>query len=753
MEDETRQTRDDIDRPVQFLKGIGPARAEALAGRGIATVRDLLLHVPRRYLDRSTFVTVERLRREAFNGSQDGPPTRRRVRGTVSRSYTVLVEVRSFRVSGFRAKSRLIVVMADTTGSIQCVWFGGVQYWKNRFRVGEVLAVSGTPSVYGNVLQFVHPEIDRVAGPDENGGTNPEEIEFTRLINTGGLVPLYPSSGDLERVGLDSSGFRRVIRNVLLEHDLSLPDVLPHSLREKRGLIPFHDAIRQVHAPGSQSELDLALRRLKYEEFFFFQLMLARARARLKERTKGISFSIRSKLARQLVDGLSFKLTAAQKRVINEITSDMQSEKPLHRLLQGDVGSGKTVVALIAILIAVENGYQAAFMAPTEILAEQHFRTLASFLTGIEVNVRLLVGKQKSRLRKDILDDISRGSAQIVVGTHALFEESVEFAKLGLVVIDEQHRFGVVQRASIRQKGNHPDVLVMTATPIPRTLSLTLYGELDVSVIDEMPRDRKPVDTLLKYDDEKEWVYELTRKQVKLGGQAYYVYPIIEESEKVDLKAATSHYQHLRTDVFPGLRLGLIHGRLSGEEKEDVMGRFVRGEIDILVGTTVIEVGIDVPNATLMVIENAGRFGLSQLHQLRGRVGRGSEKSTCILLAETRRAVGMIPFDGSYGEAEESAIAAEKRLRTMVETSDGFKIAEVDLQLRGPGDFFGTRQSGVPLFRVASLLTDLGILEEARADAFAIIARDPDLSLPEHRSLVWHLDRYHREASSLMQTA
>jgi ATP-dependent DNA helicase RecG len=404
------------------------------------------------------------------------------------------------------------------------------------------------------------------------------------------------------------------------------------------------------------------------------------------------------------------------------------------------------------MLIAVENGYQAAFMAPTEILAEQHFRTLKSFLGSIDVNVRLLVGKQRSRLRKDVLMDVQRGSAQIVVGTHALFESDVEFARLGFIVIDEQHRFGVMQRASLRGKGEHPDVLVMTATPIPRTLSLTLYGELDISVIDELPRNRKPIETSLRYDDEKEEVYRFTRDQVSRGRQAYFVYPVIEESEKPDLKAATVHFEHLRSKVFPGFRLGLLHGRLPNEEKEGVMERFKQGEIDILVATTVIEVGIDVPNAVLMVIENAERFGLSQLHQLRGRVGRGGEKSYCILLSGSHR--HRIPRETLLETDDQNeSQAAEKRLATMVSTTDGFRIAEVDLQLRGPGDFFGTRQSGVPLFRVANLITDGRILDQARHDAFAIVEQDPRLEQPEHLLLSTRVEHHYREAARLLGTA
>ena len=745
------QPSDPLSVQVQFLKGIGPSRSTALARHGVETVRDLLYYVPRRYLDRTAAVTVAHLRTLFFQADlrNDQSP---REDLPMTRLYTVIGEVLSFKVVGFRARARLILIVGDHTGSIQCVWFGGVQYWKNKFEIGEVIAVSGQPTWYGRVLQFVHPEVDRIAGrgQDEKGE---KRFDVSDAVRQGALVPLYPSSSDLERVGLDSAGFRRVIGTTLHSHARELHEVLPPGILRERALEPFSEAIRHVHLPKTQEELDAGLHRLKYEEFFSFQLMLALERRRTRDLTRGISFSIKSKLARQLVDSLPFKLTRAQVAVINEITADMESPRPLNRLLQGDVGSGKTIVALIAMLIAVENGYQAAFMAPTEILAEQHHRTLSSFLRRIDVNVRLLVGGQRTRLRRDVLTDVHRGSAQIVVGTHALFEGDVQFAKLGFVVIDEQHRFGVMQRTLLRRKGECPDVLVMTATPIPRTLSLTLYGELDVSTIDELPKNRKPIQTIVKYEKEKEWVYQFTRDQIRAGRQAYFVYPVIEESEKVGLKAATVHFEHLKKEVFPELRLGLMHGRLPAEEKERVMGLFTRREIDILVSTTVIEVGIDVPAAVLMVVENAERFGLSQLHQLRGRVGRGSEQSYCVLLAGTRSTgqQGQLNIPGK--DAPDELWIAERRLSTMAETNDGFKIAEVDLQLRGPGDFFGTRQSGVPTFKVANLVTDLHILEQARKDAFRLVTQDPELLLPEHRALAEHVAVHLRDASALIRTA
>ncbi len=749
-----------LSQPIQFLKGIGERRAEVLEKFGVATLHDLFFYVPRRYLDRTSVVTIAELRKSAF-----APIPEQEEVVDVKRDFTVVGEVKSFRVLGMGRKSRFVLILGDTTGTMQCIWFGGVQYWKTKFAIGETLAVSGRPTAYGRrldsesgVLQLVHPDVDKIAERTDELEVEKEatEIDWSKTLNTGGLVPLYPSGKDLERVGLDSGGFRRIIGGAIRQHLEKVAETLPQSLLERQRLVSLQHAINAVHFPKSESELPESVRRLKYEELFYFQLKLALKRHGVKTETNGIAFNVQSKLARQLVDSLPFKLTQAQIKVINEITEDMSSTKPMNRLLQGDVGSGKTIVALLTMLIAVENGYQAVFMAPTEILAEQHFKTLASVLKNIDVNVRLLVGGQRTKLRRDILDDVQRGSAHIVVGTHALFEKEVGFANLGYVVIDEQHRFGVMQRQSLRRKGRNPDVLVMTATPIPRTLSLTLYGDLDVSIINELPKDRKPIKTVLRYEEEKTNVFKFVREEIQKGRQAYFVYPLIEESEKVDLKAATVHFEELQSNVFPELKLGLIHGRLASEEKDDVMQRFKNREIDILVATTVIEVGIDVPNASIMVIENAERFGLSQLHQLRGRVGRGSEQSYCVLLSKKWIATkaNRLSLDSTkWREVLDEHRAAERRLATMVQTNDGFRIAEVDLQLRGPGDFFGTRQSGVPEFKVADILTDTKLLDEARRDAFALVERDPRFQLPEHHVVAEHLRAIHREAFALMRVA
>jgi ATP-dependent DNA helicase RecG len=764
MSGSTQVPTDPLLLPVQYLRGIGPRKSAALENIGVRTVFDLFFYVPRRYLDRSAIVTIAQLRRLSHQGGifDAGPPDA--PSAEVRRDFTVVGEVRSFRVMGVGRKARFVLILADQTGSMQCVWFGGVNFWKKAFRIGETLAVSGQSTEFAGALQFVHPDLDRISPPalgegksDPLGDPDQQEgtpaIDWAKTLNTGGLVPLYPSGQELARVGLDSAGFRRTIGSLIRTHLGRINDVLPESLLSTHGMVSLSDAIRSVHFPRNDAELHQGLRRLKYHELFLFQLKLALKRRWMRQQPNGIPFDPKSALARRLVDSLPFTLTKAQVRVIREISGDMESPKSMNRLLQGDVGSGKTIVALIAMLIAVENGYQAVFVAPTEILAEQHFKTLTALLPDLAVNIRLLVGAQRTRLRRDVLDDVRSGSAQIIVGTHALFEKNVEFGKLGLVVIDEQHRFGVLQRASIREKGKNPDVLVMTATPIPRTLSLTLYGDLDVSILDELPLHRKPIRTSLTDETAKESVYQFVREQVAKGRQAYFVYPLIEESEVLDLKAATSHFEYLQQEAFPGLRLGLIHGRLPSEEKDRIMGAFVRRELDILVATTVIEVGIDVPNASIMIIENAERFGLSQLHQLRGRVGRGSDQSYCILL--TKKWIATRAGRASTRAADVLSLdqdrLAERRLATMASTTDGFKIAEIDLQLRGPGDFFGTRQSGVPQFRVADILTDTALLDIARHDAFALVDRDPALHQPEHRPLAEHLRSHFREELSLVQ--
>jgi ATP-dependent DNA helicase RecG len=712
--------------PVQFIKGIGPKRAEALDKLGLRTVYDLLYYFPRRYLDLSRVEKIGALH-SLVNTDQ---------------WVSVVGTVRSFQMIGRPPRQRFAMILGDETGTIQLLFFQNAHYFRNAFQAGDTLAVSGRVTDFRNRLQMVHPSIDRLSGDGE------EDDDKGKYLKTGGIISQYSSSEELRSVHLDSKGLRRIMKTAVDGYLGELTDFLPSSIKHALKLIELSHAIRQIHFPASESELENARYRLKFDELFILQVLLALRRKHAKVDLPGISFNTESKLARRLVDSLLFKLTKAQVKVIKEIAEDMKSSKPMNRLLQGDVGSGKTIVAAISMLIAIDNGYQAAFMAPTEILAEQHYHTLAKLFKDLPVNVRLLISGQKKRLRTDILEDINRGSAQLIVGTHALIQEGVEFSRLGMVIIDEQHRFGVMQRAILKEKGVashneriYPDVLVMTATPIPRTLSLTIYGDLDVSVIDELPKHRQPIKTVVRTESQRESVYDFIRSEVAGGRQIYIVYPLVEESEKLDLKAATESYEMLRAKVFADLKVGLIHGRMHSDEKDLIMGAFKSKELDVLVSTTVIEVGIDVPNASVMVIEHAERFGLSQLHQLRGRVGRGAEQSYCILVAPDwlGKKVKTISRLSDDEGADDRAIA-ERRLATMISTTDGFKIAEIDLELRGPGDFFGTRQSGMPELQLANLITDGEILTIARKEAFALIDRDPHLHLAEDQPLKKHFE-------------
>ena len=710
---------------LQYVKGIGPKRSAALESIGITSTTDLLHYFPRGYLDRSTIAPISGLRSLVAKREE----------------VTVIGEV--FRQEARRSKrsNRIIffLTIKDETGFVQCVWFEGIRWVKDAFEIGEMLAVSAIPTLdkLGRA-QFVHPEFDRLRGALEE-----DEPDWGKMINTGAIIPKYSSTSDLGKVGLDSRGFRRILRTVVSHHATDVADPVPESVRTSQRLPDLQKAIKAVHFPADFSDLTNARKRLKFDELFFWELLMALRRNSNRE-AKGISFEVESKLARALVDSLPFGLTSAQKKVTREIAGDMAASRPMNRLLQGDVGSGKTIVALMAMLVAVDNGYQVAFMAPTEILAEQHLRTLTSFLTGLPVNVRLLIGGQRKKLREDVLEDIRSGRAHIIVGTHALIEENVRFANLGFVVIDEQHRFGVVQRAELKGKGTNPDVLVMTATPIPRTLAMTVFGDLDVSTIDEMPANRKAVRTAIRMEEQKEKVYSFVRQEVQQGRQVYVVFPLVEDSEKVDLKAATTEFERLKKDVFSDLSLGLLHGKMKSEEKEEIMRQFKDGAIQVMVATTVIEVGIDVPNASVMVIENAERFGLSQLHQLRGRVGRGADQSYCILIANYGwfdRGRRNDPFDTQLEKDR-----AKTRLDTMVETTDGFRIAEVDLRLRGPGEILGTRQSGMPEFKIANLLEDGDILRAARDEAFALVNDDPHLRKADHAKLLDHFLEYYGES-------
>ena len=598
-----------------------------------------------------------------------------------------------------RSRAPLVVMLRDESGYAQASWFHGA-YLARVFTRGQRLVLHGRVTRFKGAIVIQQPDYEIVESDDDE------------RLHTGRLVPVYSLTE-----GLPQRPLRTLMWRIVDTFARDVPEALPEAVRERRRLVALPQALSDCHFPGTEAALATARRRLAFDDFLLLQLGLAILRSRTT-RARGVQMSPRGQQVARLRASLPWPLTRAQERVWDEIRRDMAAPHPMHRLLQGDVGSGKTIVAALAVLTAVEAGYQAAVMAPTEILAEQHFMTFRQLLEPLGVPVILLTASLKPRERAARRAGLAAGEAPCVVGTHALVQEGVEFRRLGLAVVDEQHRFGVEQRARLRGKGEHPDLLVMTATPIPRTLALTLYGDLEVSVLDELPPGRRPVVTAARTESKRREIYTFLRDEIARGRQAYVVYPLVEESEALDLKAATDMARHLAEDVFPDLHVGLIHGRLGFEEKDEVMRRFKAREIHILVSTTVIEVGIDVANASVMLVEHAERFGLSQLHQLRGRVGRGPWKSVCILLTSGRL-------------TEE----AQQRIAAMVSTNDGFRIAEVDLELRGPGEFFGTRQSGLPEFRTADLLRDAALLEEARREAQAIIAADPELRDPAHRAL------------------
>ncbi|HEX9653868.1 MAG TPA: ATP-dependent DNA helicase RecG [bacterium] len=659
---------------VKFLKGIGEKRAQALHEAGVESVLDLFYYFPRRYLDRSHITQIKDLKADMI--------------------ATIVGKVEFCGVKSGRRR-RFIAAISDGTGILHCVWFNRVEYWSKIFETGETVAFSGKVGFFGQ-LQMVHPEFDRLS--DEG------EPDF---LHTGRIIPLYPSSENLSKVGLDSRGFRRILRNALKNYTAQLHETLPADVVKRQQLLSLPAAVENVHFPKEKKNLAAARRRLKFDELFFLELMLAYRRRSVEITRKGIEFLKVGDRTRRLIESLPYELTEAQKRVIREIRDDMKRDTPMNRLLQGDVGAGKTIVALIAMTMSIENGYQSALMAPTEILAEQHFLTIHRLLEDLGVKVVLLIGAQKKAERAKILEMIKAGEAGIIIGTHALIQEGVEFRRLGLAIVDEQHRFGVMQRAILMEKGLNPDVLVMTATPIPRTLSLTLYGDLDVSILDELPPGRKPVKTVWRSESKRAEIYDFVKNGIENGDQVYIVFPLIEESEKIDLKAAIESYENLKSGIFRNFNIDLLHGRMKSEDKEQVMAGFKAGTIQVLVSTTVIEVGVDVPNATIMIIENAERFGLPQLHQLRGRVGRGPKRSYCFLIAK-------------------SPVSAEAKIRldTIAKTNDGFKIAEADLKLRGPGEFFGTKQHGLPQLRIADLIKDTELLLKARDEAFEFARRD-----------------------------
>lgn len=666
-----------LDTEVKFVKGVGPRVMGILKKLNITTAKDLLYHFPRRYEDRTHFARIASLEH-----------------GETATICGVVLTADNVKTRGRLVLTK--VVVDDGSGCIVLTWFNQ-QYRKeqfNKLRGREVVAY-GTAQIGRWGVEIGSPEIEVCS--DE-----------TDSLSSLRIVPIYPLTEGIFQVHL-----RKIISGAVELYTELLEETLPEEFLDRLDLVDIRTAIRNIHFPESQESLLAARKRLVFEELFVLQLALAMRKRGIEAPGQGVAFNIPPDLDAQLKELLPFELTGAQKRVIGEIARDMSRPMCMNRLLQGDVGSGKTAVALAAMMIAVKNGYQAAMMAPTEILAEQHYLGISNLLGDHDlmgIRVDLLTGSLKSKNRRDVTERVASGQTQIVIGTHALIQENVEFRNLGLVIIDEQHRFGVMQRAALTEKGLKPDVLVMTATPIPRTLTLTVYGDLDVSIIDELPPGRKPVKTHWKQVTERRKVYAGVRSLIEQGRQAYVVCPLIEESEKLQVQAAAELAEHLQAEIFPDLKIGLLHGGMKSDEKDTVMSAFRAGQIHILVSTTVIEVGVDVRNATVMVIEDAHRFGLAQLHQLRGRVGRGDEQSYCVMICE--------------GNNQDSIT----RMTTMASTNDGFVIAEEDLKLRGPGEFYGTKQSGMPELTIADIFRDIPILEIARKEAFAIIEKDPGLS-------------------------
>ncbi|MFC2130758.1 ATP-dependent DNA helicase RecG [Bacteroidota bacterium] len=711
---------------LQFIKGVGPVKAKALAEDGINTYSELINYFPRDYIDRDLAANLRalsvKLKQEDFYsiGSDISSIN-------FKNEITVIAGIIEKRERKFGKNRKMLeLVLSDDTGKASIIFWSYTEYYSKTYKIGDRLVISGRAELdkYGKI-SFNHPEIERFDEEDE------------KLYRAGGILPIYKMTQAMKSARWTMRTLRQVMTNVLEKELSKIGETLPDYILKEFKFPDKKKSVKNLHFPDSHNSIISARNRMKFEEIFYFELFLAIRHRGTKVNENGTVMNPKSPRARELFDSLPFKLTKDQKKVIREITDDMKSGSPMNRLLQGDVGSGKTIVSILTMLVAIDNGCQTALMAPTEILAEQHYHTLMQYFADTDLNVVQLLGGQRVKIRRKILEEISSGKANIIVGTHAMFESDIAYNKLGLVVIDEQHRFGVAQRARLKtlaeasfgDENVSPHILVMSATPIPRTLSLTLYGDLDVSIIKEKPKNRKPIKTEVVFESRLADVYKFIMEQAKKGFQSYIVYPLVEKSEKLELKAATEQYEKIKNEIFPDLRCGLLHGQMFWYEKEDAMKAFLNKEYDVLIATTVIEVGIDISNVTVMLIENADRFGLSQLHQLRGRVGRGAEQSYCFLGTKDNYMYAL--RRNSDNEYERKSVIV--RLKTMEETNDGFKISEVDLKLRGPGDVLGTRQSGLPAFKFVDLVNDGEIISKAKRTAFSIIEKDSHLRKPENK--------------------
>ena len=676
---EALQNSNTLDTPIQFIKGVGPKRAEVLHSLGISTIKDLLYYFPRKYVDRTSLSTIGSI--------QEGD------------EVNLVGRVKSVNLRRMKKGNFVTANVADHTGSIRLMWFNAADYIHQSLKVGDLLTMHCKAAAYKGSHQIVHPEYDKL---------NANEISLT----TGFIIPVYPLTDDLKKSGLENRNLRKIIY-LALQSVENIDDHFDTDLREQFDIQDLNTALRNIHYPKDFVSLEKSVHRLKYDEHFFLQLLLAKRKSKIKE-NKYDSIKFKTKSYNKILKNLHFELTGSQQLSLREIVDDFLSENPMNRMIQGDVGCGKTIVSILASAIVVDNNYQVAIMAPTDLLSKQLFKNFKSQFESIGVECTLLVGSLKPKEKNKVLGEIKSGKSNIIIGTHALFQKDVIFNNLGFVVIDEQHRFGVNQRQKLLSKSNNPNLMAMTATPIPRTLAITYNGDMDLSIIDELPKNRPDIHTSFIEKENLSTAFNFIREKVEDGGQTIIVYPLINESEKQDLSAAVESYEYLRDNIFPDLTVGLMHGKLEDENKNLEMKNFMKGEIDILVSTTVVEVGIDNPNVNVMLINNSERFGLSQLHQLRGRVGRGTMESYCLLCSDSE------------------SPKTKERLSIIVNSRNGFEIADEDLKLRGPGEFFGEKQSGFVKFKIADLITDGPIIRDARMKAFEIIKNDANLSQENH---------------------
>ncbi len=679
-----------LDTEITYLKGVGPNRGRKLQRYGIETLADLLHHFPRRYIDRSNILLINKLK--------------------IGEEGLIVGKIISANIKQTKKRRFFEVEINDETGFIKCIWFRGLSWISEKFEVGESIAIYGKIEFY-NGFRMIHPEFDLL---DENEDP----------INTGKIISIYPSNSDLKSVGMDSRGLRRIISYAIDNIELSIEDFFDKSILQSEQLMTLKKSFLQIHQPDNMDTLKSSIARLKFNEHFFMQLLMAIKKSNYKK-NQTTQFISKDNYVTKIYKLLPFKLTNSQIKVLKEVRADLESSKSMNRLIQGDVGSGKTIVAILASAIAIDNSAQVAIMAPTEILAEQHFNSFKSYCNKINLRCELLISDIKKNEKQKIINDLKSGDINIIVGTHALIQENIEFSNLGLSIIDEQHRFGVEHRKSLIKKAQNSNVLAMTATPIPRTLSMTLHGDLDISIIDEIPKNRIPIKTKIVTENHLNSIYKFIMKELENKRQCYIVYPIIEESESLDLEAANTAYNHIKKNVFQNFRVGYLNGKMNKIERDEQMDLFVNGDTDVLVSTTVVEVGIDNPNATIMLIENAERFGLTQLHQLRGRIGRGEYQSYCMLVQRKK------------------SLLSDHRLKVMENTSNGFKISDEDLKLRGPGEFFGKKQHGYMKTKLADISQDSEIIDRARGLAFNMIAKDDELKFPENKKIKNELiDKY-----------